>query len=86
MGADVAASSPEERSTNARIAAHSLHAQRDGRELTQVARDRFLARFEEQVDPDRQLDPEERRKRAEHARTAYFTKLGKASGAARRRR
>ena len=30
------------------------------------------------------LDPEERRRRAEHARSAYFTRLALASAAARR--
>ena len=34
------------------------------------------------MDPDSRLDPEERRRRAEHARSAYFTRLALASAAA----
>ena len=47
---------------------------------------RFLARFEADVDPDGRLDPEERRRRAEHARSAYFARLALASVSARRAR
>lgn len=82
----MAARSPEDRSTNARIAAHALHSQRDSRELTQAARDAFLAKFEALVDPTGELDPEERRRRAEHARSAHFARMGKKSGESRRRR
>lgn len=76
----------EQRSTNARIGAFAQHAAHDTRETTKAARAAFLDRFERQVDPDGQLDPQERRKRAEAAKRAYFTKLGKKSGEARRRR
>jgi len=67
--------SPAERSLRARLAAHALHAQRDARETTTNGRAAFLARFEREVDPDRALDPAERRRRAEQARRAYFTRL-----------
>ena len=53
---------------------------------TQAARSAFLSRFEEQVDPDRQLVPEERARRAESARKAYFQRLALASAKARSRR
>jgi hypothetical protein len=43
-----------------------------------------LARFEAEVDPDGILSPEERRRRAEHARSAYFVRLALASAKARR--
>jgi hypothetical protein len=69
------AASPAERSLRARLAAHALHAQRDARETTANGRAEFLARFEREVDPDRTLDPAERRRRAEQARRAYFTRL-----------
>jgi hypothetical protein len=36
------------------------------------------------VDPDGTLDPTERRRRAEHARRAYFIRLSMAAAAARR--
>jgi hypothetical protein len=52
-----------------------MHAQHDARETTAAARAAFLARFEAEVDPHGTLTPEERRRRAEHARIAYFTRL-----------
>ncbi len=76
---------PAERSLRARMAAYSLHAQRDARETTSAARAAFLGRFEQQVDPGGQLLPEERARRAHAARKAYFTKLALASSKARRR-
>jgi hypothetical protein len=76
--------SPAERSLRARLAAHTLHARRDARQTTALARAGFLARFEREVDPDGVLDPSERRRRAEHARRAYFTRLALAAVVARR--
>ncbi len=76
--------SPAERSLNARLAAHALHAQRDSRQTTANGRAAFLARFDREVDPDGVLEPEERRRRAEQARRAYFTRLALASAKARR--
>src|SRR6266511_1394964 len=67
--------SPTERSLRARLAAHTMHAKHDARETTAAARAAFLARFEAQVDPEGTLPPEERRRRAEQARSAYFTRL-----------
>jgi hypothetical protein len=63
-----------------------MHARNDARQTTVAARTAFLARFEAEVDPDGALDPEERRRRAEHARRAYFTRLALASAKARRAR
>ena len=77
--------SPAERSLRARLAAHAMHARHDPRETTTAARAAFLARFEAEVDPDCILSPEERRRRAEHARSAYFTRLALAAAKARRR-
>lgn len=73
---------PEQRSLRARIAAHELHAK--GGTNTAPAREAFLARFERQVDPEGVLHPDERARRAEHARKAYFAKLALASAKARR--
>jgi hypothetical protein len=78
--------SPAERTLRARLAAHTMHAQHDARQTTASGRAAFLARFEAEVDPDGTLAPEERRRRAEHARRAYFTRLALASAKARRAR
>ena len=81
-----AASSPAERSLRARLAAYAMHAQHDSRQTSAPGRVAFQARFEREVDPDGRLDPEERRRRAEHARSAYFARLALASVATRRAR
>src|SRR6266496_1050003 len=78
--------SPIERTLRARLAAHSMHAKHDARKTTANGRATFLARFEAQVDPDGTLPPEERRRRAEHARSAHFTRLALAAAKARRQR
>lgn len=41
------------------------------------AYDALLAKFEREVDPDAALDPAERTRRAEQARTAHFTRIGR---------
>ena len=76
--------SPAERTLRARLAAYAMHARHDARRTSANGRAAFLARFEADVDPDGHLDPEERRRRAEHARSAYFARLALASVAARR--
>ena len=76
--------SPGEQSLRGRLAAHILHARRDPRQTTANARAAFLARFEREVDPTGELDPTERRRRAEHARRAYFVRLSLAALEARR--
>ena len=68
----------------AQIAAHTKWAHTPDRTAaTAPARDAFLARFEKQVDPDGLLDPEERRKRAENAKKAYFLAMSYKATAAR---
>ena len=79
-------SDPSIRSLVGRIGAHALHATHDSRELTAAARAKFDMRFIDQVDPDRTLPEAERLRRAEHARSAYFTGLALKSAQARRRR
>ena len=75
-----------ERSQRGRIAAYTLHATHDPKETTKKAREAFLAKFLDEVDPDRILDPDERERRASYARKAYFTRLALKSAQARRRR
>ena len=58
---------------------------RDRAARTKAGRDRFLARFLEQVDPDGTLPEHERRERAEHAKRAYMLSLAKRSAATRRK-
>lgn len=78
--------SPSDRVLAARIGAHSQHAKYDARETTRAARDKFLSRFEDEVDPEHQLPKAERQRRAVHARKAYFARLALASARARRER
>jgi hypothetical protein len=75
---------PAERSLRARLAAHAMHARHDARQTTANGRAAFLARFEREVDPHGQLDPEERRRRADHARSLYFARLSLAAAKSRR--
>lgn len=76
---------PSERTLRARLAAHSLHSRiRDESAHTAPARQAFLSRFERDVDPHGDLPEEERKRRAEHARKAYFTRLALTSVRARR--
>ncbi len=78
---------PSERVLRARQAAHVSWARTpDAAARTAPARERFLDRFEREVDPDGTLEPAERARRAEHARKAYFTGLALKSARARRQR
>jgi hypothetical protein len=84
----VPSKSRSERSLVSAIGAYSLHSKYDSRELTKNARDASpgsLTYHERLVDPDGVLDAAERTRRAEHARSAYFTKLALKSAKARRR-
>ncbi len=77
---------PSERSIRARLAAHKSWANTtDPTRRTQAARDSFLARFEDQVDPDRTLPVEQRRRMAESARRAHMSSLAFKSAKARRK-
>jgi hypothetical protein len=68
-----------------RIGAHVTHSRHDARELTAPARAAFLSKFEHDVDPDGVLSPEERRRRAEHARRAHMARISRLSALARRK-
>jgi len=72
-----------ERALRAKIGAHALHATVNGADITAEARRAFLASFEEQVDPEGVLPPEERHRRALHARRAHMAKLSLAASRAR---
>ena len=74
------------RSQAARIAALTRWSREDPRSGTKPARRGFMARFEEQVDPDRRLPEAERARRAERALRAHMQKLALRSAKARRRR
>jgi hypothetical protein len=78
--------SPSERTLRARLAAHTLHASVDSRVHTERARATFLSRFESDVDPNGELTVDERARRAEHAKRAYFLGLALKSAKARRTR
>ena len=75
---------PAERSMRGRMGAYAVHAA--GKTNTGPARQAFHARFEHEVDPDGVLSPEERAKRVEHARRAYFAGLALKSAKVRRER
>jgi hypothetical protein len=75
---------PAQRTLRARIGAETMHAQ--GKTNTGPARRAFHDRFEREVDPDGILSPEERAKRADHARRAHMSRLALASARARRSR
>jgi hypothetical protein len=75
-----------ERRLAKQIAAHEKWSKQDPSAGTQAARDAFNQRFLRQVDPDGVLDEPERRRRAWHARRAYFARLSLASAKARRAR
>lgn len=77
---------PKDRSHAARQAAYTLHSRYDSRELTKPAREKFLARFEDQVDPDHTLPEAERLRRADYAKKAYMLGLARKSAAVRARR
>ncbi len=75
---------PSARRQRARIAALVMHSK--GLTNTAPARAAFRNHFERDVDPDGTLTPEERAKRAEFARRAFYSRLAFASAKARRAR
>lgn len=81
------AARPEDRSLIARAASHaSWAATTDRSARTSAGRRKFLDRFEREVDPDGTLAPDERARRADHARRAYFLALALRSAKVRRAR
>ena len=79
------AASAADRQTIARIAAHESWANTSDRaSRTAKARAALLAKFEDEVDPEKTLPPAERARRAESKRKAYFQRLALKSVQARR--
>jgi hypothetical protein len=76
--------SPHEASLRGRIGAYAAHARHDTRELTRAAREAFLTRFLDQVDPNRVLPETERQRRADAARRAHMARLALSSARSRR--
>ena len=84
---------PGQRQTRSRQASYTSWAKTEDRtKRTAPGRAGMLRKFEDQVDPERTLTLEERAKRAEAARMAFYTRLsmlgvkarrGRAGGAAR---
>ncbi|MGH9151355.1 MAG: hypothetical protein ACRD03_02890 [Acidimicrobiales bacterium] len=65
-----------DQATYGRIGAHESWARTEDRSArTAKARAAFMAGFERQVDPDGVLSPDERARRAEHAKKAHFARL-----------
>jgi hypothetical protein len=78
----VALTEPERR-LRARLAAHTKWGKQDPVAGTAKARAAFLERFEREADPNGLLPEDERRRRAQHARKAHFTRLAYLSARAR---
>src|SRR5665647_3846958 len=71
----------------ASIAAHESWSRTTDRSArTAPARAALMARFEREVDPEGVLPPDERARRADHKRRAYFGRLALKSARARRAR
>ena len=82
----VPAENPSERALIASLAAHMKWAKESDRSAaTAAARQAFRDRFEREADPDGVLPPDERARRAEHLRKAFYTRLALKSVQARRR-
>jgi hypothetical protein len=69
-----------------RIGGHVAHARHDSRQLTASARAAFRASFEVTADPAGDLEPAERRRRAEQLLRAHYARLAYLSAVARRKR
>ncbi len=76
-----------ERSILASIASHESWSRTEDRTArTAPARAAMMARFEREVDPGGVLPPQERTRRADNAKAAYFKRLALKSARARRRK
>lgn len=80
-------STPEQRSLAGQVAVHTSWANtKDRTARTAPGTAAFMARFERQVDPNGEMDPQTRAKAAENARRAYFLGLAAKSARVRRQR
>jgi hypothetical protein len=81
----MAAKNASDRRLTAQIAANTRWSKETNRTAaTQAARDAQWRAFEDAVDPERVLAPEERAKRAASARAAYYQRLSLKAQQARR--
>lgn len=81
----MAARNPSDRRLTAQIAANTRWSRvADRTAATQAARDAQWRGFEDQVDPEGRLAPEERAKRAAAARRAHYQRLSLKAQQARR--
>lgn len=78
--------SPSERRLRAQLAAHARWSREDRGAASARQRRVILRRFENEVDPDGKLSPDERAKRANNAMQSHMSKLALASSRARRDR
>jgi hypothetical protein len=78
--------SPEQRALRGRLGAYTQHALYDPKETTVAARVAFNLRFLDEVDPERRLPEAERLRRAEAAKSRYYTALAYRSSRARQER
>lgn len=74
---------PEQRSQAARAAALARWSREDPQPTVTRANAVLMQRFVDEVDPHRLLPEDERQRRADCAKRAYFTKLALASSKAR---
>ena len=75
-----------ERQLAGRMGAHRSWSRTSDRSArTEPAREAFRDRFRREVDPEGVLDPEERERRAESARRAWYAELALKSAKARRK-
>lgn len=77
---------PEERKARATLGAHISWANTtDPAARTSAARRAAEERFEKQADPDGVLTPEERSRRAEHLRKAFYARIQLKAATTRRK-
>jgi len=77
---------PKVMALRGRIGGHVTHSRHDPRETTAKARAVFRDSFERSVDPELQLDADERARRADQLRRAHYARLAYQSAVARRTR
>jgi hypothetical protein len=77
---------PSVRSLVERIGAYALHSKYDSREITRAAREAYLQKWLDLVDPTCELSEPERQRRAESALKEHMARLALRSAKARRAR
>jgi hypothetical protein len=75
-----------ERVRSSRFGSSTADSRYESQDLTEPGRRAFWIKFEREVDPEGILTPEERTRRADLARQAYFARLALKSAQARRKK